>query len=127
MLFELTLKDAALVVSVAGCLFGLGVWLFRKDDQIESRRKNAIDITAELKAAGLDFACPFFTDYAVGDYSGMFEEARRILARLKDPDERKLALAKLFAKQLEARLRDPDERGKIVKRLQEAAAAPVTN
>ncbi len=121
-MFEVSGLQIAVIALACFSLFAVGKWLFNKDEKVEARRKNSIDIAAELRAAGLEFAYEFFRCYAVGDYSGMLEEARVILFKLKDPEQRRLALAKLFQKQLETRLKDPVELGKIKAAL--AAAEP---
>jgi len=46
-------------------------WLFKKDTEIENRRRGAAKLAASLKAYGLEKIPDFLIDYSVGDYSGM--------------------------------------------------------
>lgn len=49
-------------------------WLFKKDTEMENRRRAAFHLAATLKASGLKRIPEFLGDYAVGDYSGMYEK-----------------------------------------------------
>lgn len=63
----------ALVILVLVGLVGFfgAKWLFRKDTEIEGRRRGAARLAASLKAYGLVKIPEFLIDYSVGDYSGM--------------------------------------------------------
>ena len=102
--------------------------LFRVDDVVEARRKDAIEISNDLGEVGLGVLQPLLNNYAVGDYSGLFGEAKRIARVMRDPAQRDAALLKLFNAQLDKRLSDPTERAEIQRRLTEAIsrALPIT-
>lgn len=69
-----------LLISQGVAFFLLGVffvsWLFRKDDKIEGRRKQAVETVPVLREMGLTWMEDIARDYAVGDYSGMAESLR---------------------------------------------------
>ena len=53
-------------------------WLFRKDTEIEDRRRGAAKLAASLKSYGLSRIPDFLIDYSVGDYSGMAEKMKAL-------------------------------------------------
>lgn len=65
-----------LVILVLIALVGfLGAkWLFKKDTEVENRRRGAAKLAACLKSYGLVRIPEFLIDYSVGDYSGMAEK-----------------------------------------------------
>jgi hypothetical protein len=68
---------ALIAVSVAcAVLVGRDVvtWVFQKDSEVEARRRAAFHLAGTLKAYGLKRMPDFLGDYAVGDYSGMYEK-----------------------------------------------------
>lgn len=69
-----------LVILVLIALVGfLGAkWLFKKDTEIENRRRGAARLAAVLKAYGLVRIPEFLIDYSVGDYSGMAEKIKSL-------------------------------------------------
>ena len=70
----------AVVITVLIAIVGfLGAkWLFRKDTEIEDRRRGAAKLAASLKAYGLVRIPDFLIDYSVGDYSGMAEKMKQL-------------------------------------------------
>jgi hypothetical protein len=70
----------AIVITVLIAVVGfLGAkWLFRKDTEIEDRRRGAAKLAASLKAYGLVRIPDFLIDYSVGDYSGMAEKMKTL-------------------------------------------------
>lgn len=67
------------IVLLAGALAVLvgrdvAKWLFTKDTEVENRRRAAFHLAGTLKKYGLVQIPNFLGDYAVGDYSGMFEK-----------------------------------------------------
>lgn len=67
----LSLNTVVIVVLIAAVGFLGAKWLFKKDTEIENRRRGAARLAASLKAYGLVKIPEFLIDYSVGDYSGM--------------------------------------------------------
>jgi hypothetical protein len=53
-------------------------WLFRKDTEIEERRRAAATLAATLSGIGLRLIPEFLVDYSVGDYSAMAHKIKAI-------------------------------------------------
>lgn len=70
----------ALVILVLIALVGFfgAKWLFKKDTEIENRRRGAARLAACLKAYGLVRIPEFLIDYSVGDYSSMAEKIKQL-------------------------------------------------
>lgn len=58
-------------IVAAGAAYSLAKWLFKKDTEIENRRRAAAKLAGKLEAYGLTRIPKFLVDYSVGDYSGM--------------------------------------------------------
>lgn len=68
--------SSLLIVALSGVAGWLGTkWMFKKDHEVEQRRRAAAELAATLYAVGLKTIPQFLLDYSVGDYSGM---ARKI-------------------------------------------------
>ncbi len=76
MLISLNAIVITALIAVVGFLGAK--WLFRKDTEIEDRRRGAAKLAASLKAYGLDRIPDFLIDYSVGDYSGMAEKMKQL-------------------------------------------------
>jgi hypothetical protein len=61
---------ALICVVVAGAAWAVGKWLFKKDTEIEDRRKGAGQLAIVLGQYGLTRIPKFLVCYSVGDYSG---------------------------------------------------------
>lgn len=82
---------------VLGVLIGVvgvlgGRWAFRKDTEVEKRRKSAGRLAGTLRSKGLKHIPEFLEDYSVGDYSGMAEKIHEAAVLMDDPT----AAAKAF-------------------------------
>ena len=62
---------------VAVCAL-VAVWLFRKDTEVENRRRAAAKLAAALTSYGMVKIPAFLIDYSVGDYSGMAEKVKNL-------------------------------------------------
>jgi len=65
-------------VLAAVVLAALAAWLFRKDTEIEDRRRGAARLAGVLSNLGLKKTPAFLIDYSVGDYSGMAERIKQL-------------------------------------------------
>jgi hypothetical protein len=72
----LSLNTLVILVLIALVGFLGAKWLFKKDTEIENRRRGAARLAAALKAYGLRRIPEFLIDYSVGDYSGMAEKIK---------------------------------------------------
>lgn len=72
----LSLTSIVILVLIALVGFLGAKWLFKKDTEIENRRRGAAKLAACLKAYGLQRIPEFLIDYSVGDYSGMAEKIK---------------------------------------------------
>jgi len=67
----ISLNSIVIVALIAAVGFLGAKWLFKKDTEIEDRRRGAAKLAASLKVYGLARIPDFLIDYSVGDYSGM--------------------------------------------------------
>lgn len=74
----ISLNSVVIVVLIAAVGFLGAKWLFKKDTEIEDRRRGAAKLAASLKAYGLARIPDFLIDYSVGDYSGMAEKMKAL-------------------------------------------------
>ena len=72
----LTIIAILALVVIAG--YYVGSWLFRKDTEIEERRRAAAKLAGVLASYGLSKVPEFLIDYSVGDYSGMGNKIKQI-------------------------------------------------
>lgn len=76
---------ACLVGFVVGCVL-LVRFLFKKDDEIEDRRRHAINAAGELRKIHDDQLAVILEDYAIGDYSGIAKNVADIVRKLMAPN-----------------------------------------
>lgn len=63
---------------VALLAYVVGKWLFRKDTEVEDRRRAAANLAGKLREMGLIQTPEFLVDYSVGDYSGMAHKIKKL-------------------------------------------------
>ena len=88
--------------------FVVGMLLFKADEAIEDRRRNAIDGYVDAEKYGLDFLKPALKDYAVGDYSALLSRIRGVMHDLRDDTKRAQILDHIFKVQMYLRLEKPE-------------------
>jgi hypothetical protein len=71
-----TLILLLIVVGLAGYFFVR--FLYRKDTEIENRRRGAARLAGTLRSIGLKKTPEFLEDYSVGDYSGMGRKVKQL-------------------------------------------------
>lgn len=74
----LSLNTLVILALIAAVGFLGAKWLFKKDTEIEDRRRGAAKLAASLKAYGLSKIPDFLIDYSVGDYSGMAVKMKQL-------------------------------------------------
>ncbi len=112
----------AVVVILAAVGFCVGKWLFKKDTEIEDRRRSAGRLAVVLSKVGLVRTPEFLLDYAVGDYSGMAQKLKALVDLFVSGDDAVIAeFSKVFDNVLEAKLKSESGRAFIAAKLTDAA------
>lgn len=83
----LSLNSVVIIALIAVVGFLGAKWLFKKDTEIENRRRGAARLAASLKAYGLVKIPEFLIDYSVGDYSGMAEKMKNLAEMFMSGEE----------------------------------------
>lgn len=108
-------KDVGLAL-LAATSAGLGVgWLVRKDTGVEERRRRMIELAGHMRKLGLEQLADAFEGYAVGDYSGVYADAKSLVKRMADPTQALELLGRVFYNQLPQRLAQDGDRDRILK------------
>ncbi len=128
----LTLSNLVIIALSGLCAWLAAKWLFKKDTEIENRRKAAAELAASLKALGFVRLPVLFLNYAVGDYSGMAQQIIDMAKTLAGGEKSVMAeCADVFKTLLDVNLRTPEGRELVRVNLAEAdkvsapAVAPV--
>jgi hypothetical protein len=66
-----TLEIVLICIVAAGVAYAVVAQLFKKDTEVENRRRGAAKLASVLSGLGLKKLPEFLVDYSVGDYSGM--------------------------------------------------------
>jgi hypothetical protein len=69
----ITIAVLSFIVACGGA-YGLGTWLFKKDRELEARRRRAAELAAKLQSFGLVRIPAMLLDYSVGDYIQLAED-----------------------------------------------------
>jgi len=102
-----------IALAAAAAYFGVK-WAFRKDTEIENRRRKAVELSAKLTSMGFKSMAELFMDYAVGDYSGMFSKMAMVAEKLKGNDKDILAdLSDVFDNLLKIKLATQEGRSLV--------------
>lgn len=100
----------ALIGTSVAAAAGIGAWLFRKDTEVEHRRRAAVEASGVLRQYGLSILPDILNDYAVGDYSGLAARVRDSANKLLNPAQLEVEFGTIFNKLVETRLTDPQRR-----------------
>ena len=123
----LTLSNLVIIALSGLCAWLAAKWLFKKDTEIENRRKASAELAASLKARGFVRLPVLFLNYAVGDYSGMAQQIIDMAKTLAGGEKSVMAeCADVFKTLLDVNLRTPEGRELVRVNLAEAdkVAAP---
>lgn len=105
-------------------LYALVRWLFKKDTEIENRRRAAAELAAVLVKLGLKRIPKFLIDYSVGDYSGMaYSIVELAKLFLGDPAAVVAEFADVFENVLTAKLKTETGRAYVAAKLSDAVKA----
>lgn len=127
----LTLSNLIIIGLLGVCAWLAGKWLFKKDTEIENRRRAAGQLAAKLREMGFTELPEFFIDYSVGDYSGMSYKLKAVAQKMMSGEKGVLAeLSDVFEKLLKIKLATQEGRLLVRSELESmekmlAPAAPV--
>lgn len=108
------------VIAVLG--YVIAKWAFRKDTEIENRRRGAAKLAGVLSAKGLKKVPEFLIDYSVGDYSGMGNHIKQLAELFLDGEDAVLKeFDAVFENLLDAKLSSVTGRAYVAAKLSDAA------
>jgi hypothetical protein len=112
------------VVAAVAVGYIVAQFLFKKDTEIEDRRRGAARLAGVLSSLGLKKTPEFLIDYSVGDYSGMGNKVRRLAELfLSGPDAVVAEFEQVFDGVLAAKLKTEAGRAFVAAKLADAALA----
>lgn len=124
------MSPTMLIVCLSGALAVLvgrdvAKWLFTKDTEVENRRRAAFHLAGTLKGFGLKDIPEFLGDYAVGDYSGMFDKIHQLATLVLKGGEDAVVkeFSQVYSNVLDAKLATSEGRALIAAKLDEAVKA----
>lgn len=116
----ITIAVLSFIVSVGGA-YGVGTWLFKKDRELEARRRRAAELAAKLQGFGLTRIPAILIDYSVGDYIGMAEDIVKTAELFMGDDAHVLAeFDDVYQGVLAAHLKTDAGRALLAAKLQDA-------
>jgi len=115
-----TLSNLIIIALIGVCAWLAGKWLFKKDTEVENRRRAAGRLAAKLSEIGFKDLPEFFIDYSVGDYSGMAHTLAAIAQKMMSGEKAILAeLDDVFLKLLSIKLNSGEGRHLVATKLAE--------
>jgi hypothetical protein len=119
----LSVSTIVIVILCAVCAWLAAKWLFKKDTEMENRRRAAAQMAATLQGLGLKKIPQFLIDYSVGDYSGMAHKIGETARTFLEGEEEVLKeFEQVFGNLLAAKLKREEGRLFIEAKLKEAKA-----
>lgn len=116
----LSLSNIIIVALITVCAWLAGKWLFKKDTEVEHRRRAAGRLAATLREMGFKELPEFFIDYSVGDYSGMAYKLGSIAQKMMSGEKAILTeLDDVFVKLLTIKLGSEEGRHLVKTKLAE--------
>jgi len=97
----------------------IAIVLFNWDTKIEKRRKHAIDIADKCREEGFEIMPDILRCYAVGDYSGLYDEIKGAYKIFGNDKLRRQTFFDFLERQLEISLKDPERRAAIYKAVEQ--------
>ena len=116
--------DILHIVLLGAFLFFLATFLFRKDTEIENRRRQAGKAAGTLaNTYGMTIIPGILEDYSVGDYSGVARRVKDIAEILLDPVRAAAEFGRVFEHILEQRMKDPEQRQALLTKVEKLRRA----
>lgn len=100
----------------------LGRFVYRKDTEIENRRREAINVASAARGFGLEKIPDLLISYAVGDYSGIAYSLKQAAKLATNEKELLAELDGAFQKILAKKLETPEGVVELEKKLAEKKA-----
>lgn len=117
---SLTLSHIIIVVLAGIAAWFASKWLFKKDTEVENRRRAAGLLAAKLTEMGFKELPLFFIAYSIGDYSGMAHMLGTIAQKMMSGEKAVLAeLEDVFGKLLTIKLNSTEGRHLVKTKLAE--------
>lgn len=111
-------------IGAAAAAYFLVKWLFKKDEQIEDRRRAAGKLAVELSKVGMVKLPEFLIDYSVGDYSEMLRKMKNTAELATgDPVAFMREFDAVYNRVLEAKLKTEEGRILLAAKLQDASVS----
>lgn len=111
------------LIVIAGLAYVAAQWLYKKDTEVENRRKAAGKLAVELSKVGFVKLPEFLINYSVGDYSSMLHQMKNITELATgDPAAFMREFESVFNRLLDSKLSTEDGRVLIAAKLQQMAA-----
>jgi hypothetical protein len=121
--FEVSQTGALLIGVSVLCAVFAAYFFYRKDSEIETRRKHAIKCSQILSSMGFVKLPALLTDYAVGDYIRVAHDLELLASELLNPKSLAAEVEQVFLNVLQAKLADPQQRKQLVQDVLTRAAA----
>ena len=116
----LTLSHIVIVALIGVSAWFGSKWLFKKDTEVENRRRAAAHLANKLTEMGFKELPVFFLNYAVGDYSGMAYKLSEVARTMMGGEKAVLAeMDDVFTKLLAIKLNTSDGRFAVKSKLEE--------
>lgn len=120
----ISLNSIVIVALIAAVGFLGAKWLFKKDTEVEDRRRGAAKLAASLKVYGLNRIPDFLIDYSVGDYSGMAMKMKTLAEMFLSGEEAVVTeLDGVYERVLSEKLRTEAGRALVASKLTDAKKA----
>jgi hypothetical protein len=117
---SLSLSHIVIVALAGVAAWFAAKWLFKKDTEVENRRRAAGRLAATLKEMGFKELPEFFICYSIGDYSGMAHMLAGIAQKMMSGEKAVLAeLEDVFGKLLAIKLGSEEGRHLVRTKLAE--------
>lgn len=117
----LSVTHIVIIAVCCVCGYFAAQWLFKKDTEVEERRRAAGRLASSLREMGFRELPEFFIDYSVGDYSGMCYKLKQLSEKMFAGEKAVMAeLDTVFDKLLEIKLNTPEGRSQVKAKFDEA-------
>jgi hypothetical protein len=127
-MFTISSTMILLCILVPLCAYMVAKWLFKKDTEIENRRRGAAKLARTLSGLGLVRLPDMLESYAVGDYSKFLYDIKQISDLFISGEAAVLEEFKqVFERVFEIKMKNPESRAYLAARLAEASVASDPN